>query len=200
MNKKYLHHQLTHLEAIKVRYLLVPFLIASTVSVVALRANNLHMIQLRNAVYAADKANSNVEGTLQNLRSYVYSHMNTNLDTGDNVYPPIQLKYTYQRLEQAAQAQAQAANVQVYTDAENYCQQQLPTGFSGRTRVPCVESYVTSHTVTAPTIPSAMYKFDFASPTWSPDLAGYSLIISVLLGVMVVLRLVGVRVLRYLTK
>lgn len=200
MNKKYLHHLLTRLRAIKVAYILVPLIISSTVCLLALRANNLHMIQLRNTVYAADQSNGNVEAALQNLRVYVYSHMNTDLAAGDNVYPPIQLKYTYQRLEQAAQAKAQAANTQTYTDAENYCQAQIPTGFSGKGRVPCVEDYVSSHTVTAQVIPAGMYKFDFISPTWSPDLAGYSLVVSVLLGLALLVRIIGAFLLRQLTK
>lgn len=156
----------------------------------ALRHNNLEMVQLRNAVYQADKSGNNVEGALYNLRTYVYAHMNTGLSTNGSVYPPIQLKYTYQRLLQAAQAKAATVNAQLYTDAQEYCQATIPNGFSGRYRVPCIESYISSHggqeTVS---IPSAMYKFDFVSPRWSPDLAGYSLLLSGLLGILLFIRL-----------
>jgi hypothetical protein len=164
------------------RILLVLFIASSLVSLVALRHNNQTMVKLRGAVYTADKNNANVNGALNNLRAYVYAHMNTNLTSdGNSIYPPIQLKYTYQRLQAAAQASVDASNSQIYTDAEIYCQQQDSTDFSGHNRVPCVTQYVTTHGASAQAIPTALYEFDFISPSWSPDLAGWSLVVSGLL-------------------
>lgn len=157
------------------------FLISLLVSVAALRHNNQTMIKLRNAVYIADKNNGDVNTALNNLRRYVYGHMNTNLSSGNNaIRPPIQLKYTYQRLQAQEQAQVQAANSKLYTEAENYCQAQIPANlsFSGRARVPCVTDYVTTHGISPTAVPAALYEFDFLSPTWSPDLAGWSLVFS----------------------
>jgi hypothetical protein len=34
-----------------------------------------------------------------------------------------------------------------------------------------------------------MYKFDFVSPSWSPDLAGFSLLLAILFGAATVLRI-----------
>lgn len=143
-----------------------------------LRTNNLHMVKLRADVYQADKTNGNVQVALTNLQHYVTLHMNTNLTPGhDAVYPPIQLKYTYQRL-QAATAQPRT-NEQVYSDAQTLCEQQNPTDFSGRNRVPCIQRYVSSHgAAAAKEIPDSLYKFDFVSPTWSPDLAGWSAVVT----------------------
>jgi hypothetical protein len=164
------------------RLLLALFLISAVVTLVALRHNNETMIALRGDLYVADKDNGDVNTALNNLRQYVYSHMNTNLSSGgDAIKPPIQLKYTYQRLQAASQAGVNAANSQIYTDAEYYCQQQDPTDFSGHNRVPCVTAYVTSHGTTAKAIPVALYEFDFVSPSWSPDFAGWNLVLSILL-------------------
>jgi len=138
------------------------------------------MVRLRNEVFTADKQNGNVEAALKNLQQFVYAHMNTNLDSGSSVYPPIQLKYTYDRLVQAEKDRVSAANSQIYTDAQTYCQQQIPTGFSGRGRVPCIDDYVTSHGTTAQTIPASLYEFDFVSPHWTPDLAGWSLVVTII--------------------
>ena len=161
------------------RILLVLFIASCLVSLVALRHNNQTMVKLRSAVYTADNNNADVNGALNNLRAYVYAHMNTNLTSdGNSIYPPIQLKYTYQRLQTAAQASVDASNSQIYTDAENYCQLQDPTDFSGHNRVPCVTQYVTTHGASAQAIPTALYEFDFISPSWSPDLAGWSLVVS----------------------
>lgn len=147
------------------------------------------MLKLRDQVYAADKSNGDVEAALENLRSYVGAHMNTSLTTDNgSVYPPIQLKYTYQRLVTAAEAQSSASSSQLYTQAENYCQSLNSSNFSGRSRVPCVENYVSTHGSSAPTISPSLYEFDFVSPTWSPDLAGWSLLVTVLLFVLTVVR------------
>lgn len=162
------------------KVLLILFIVSSLVAVFALRANNEHMIKLRNAVYAADKNDGEVNTALNNLRRYVYGHMNTDLSSGGNtIKPPIQLQYTYERLQ--AKAQANANNRGLYTAAENYCQARIPNGFSGRYRIGCVDNYIMSHGGTAaPEIPPALYEFDFVSPTWSPDLAGWSLVVSAL--------------------
>lgn len=190
MDNRHLHHLWTRIRPVKTWYLLLAFVVCGTVCVFALRQNNLHMISLRNQVYQADKDNGDVEAALRQLRSYVYAHMNTNLSAGaDAVYPPIQLKYTYQRLAEAAQTQTEAANSQIYTDAQHYCEQLYPGSFSGGPRVPCIQSYVTSHGVKASTVPDSLYKFAFASPAWSPDLAGWSLAATAILGLAAALRL-----------
>jgi hypothetical protein len=140
------------------------------------------MISLRDAVYTADKNNGNVEQALQNLRTYVYGHMNTDLAAGPNaVHPPIQLKYTYDRLAQAASQRVETANSNLYTDAQSYCQATIPNGFSGRYREACINQFVTTHGASAQSIPKNLYEFDFVSPKWSPDLAGWSLIATILL-------------------
>lgn len=140
------------------------------------------MIILRNQLYTADKNNGDVSGALNKLRQYVYSHMNTDLSSGGNsIKPPIQLEYTYQRLESAAQASAN--NSGLYTEAENSCQAQIPASvsISGSGRISCVQNYIMTHGgQAAAAIPAGLYEFDFASPTWSPDLAGWGMLASVL--------------------
>lgn len=155
------------------------FALALTFGVIAvfsLRANNLHAIALRNEVLLVDKNNGDVEAALQKLRVYVYSHMDTDLSSGSSVYPPVQLKFRYDRLVAAEKERVQAEMAKVYTDAQKLCEQQNSTDFSGRNRVPCIEQYVTNHTITERPIADDVYKFAFASPDWSPDLAGLSLL------------------------
>lgn len=190
MNKRRLHHFWTKARKVKPTYLLIITLLCGAVCTLALRSNNEHMVKLRSNVYTADKAGTDVEAPLRQLQSYVTSHMNTSLTTGNNsVYPPIQLKYTYQRLLQAESATAGASNTQLYTEAQNYCQAQIPTGFSGRGRVPCIEQYIESHDTTLPQVPTALYEFDFVSPKWSPDLAGWSLLATIIFGLLFVVSL-----------
>jgi hypothetical protein len=156
---------------------LILFLISGLICLAALRHNNTTMIGLRNDVYAADKANANIEGALDKLRAYVYGHMNTNLSTGNGVKPPIQLGYTYARLQENA-----AQNSSLYIDAKNYCEAKIPASqsISGRGRIDCITQYVTDHGAKPANIPQGLYQFDFVSPTWSPELAGWSLVATII--------------------
>lgn len=169
------------LQGVKPIYLLAAAGVSCIVCIAALQSNNIQMGKLREAVYTADKNNTDVSGALTNLQHYVTSHMNTNLTpTRNSVYPPIQLKYTYERL-QAANA-SNSSNEQVYSDAQAYCEQQDGSDFSGRNRVPCIQQYVSTHGASVPkAIPDSLYKFDFVSAKWSPDLAGWTVVSTIAL-------------------
>lgn len=181
MDKQYWHHVWTKLRPIKPWYFLLVACVFASIGVMALRSNNLQMANLRAAVYAADKNNGNVQRALQDLQVYVTSHMNTDLSAGPNApYPPIQLQYTYDRAVTKAGDEATAANRKIYTDAQKYCEKLDPVDFSGHNRVPCVQQYIQNHGATPPIIPDSLYKFSFLSPSWSPDLAGWSLVAAAL--------------------
>lgn len=169
---------------------LVVAIISGAICVFGLRSNNEHMIVLRDAVFSADKNDGDVNGALKNLQTYVTAHMNTNLSTGNgSVYPPIQLKYTYDKLVAAQTNSIHDQKTQLYNQAQIYCQQLDPVDFSGRNRVPCIENYVQTHNVTSVTIPDSLYKFSFASPTWSPDLAGWTMLTAIVSIVLFILSL-----------
>ncbi len=181
-DKRQLYHLWKRMQGISPWYFLAAAVLCGAIGVFALRANNLYMAKLRDAVYTADKNGSGVTEALQKLQVYVSGHMNTNLSSGPNSpYPPIQLQYTYDRAVQAAGDAASAANSRIYNDAQHYCEQTIPNGFSGSYRISCVQTYIDQHGVKLPTIPDSMYKFDFLSPSWSPDFAGWSLLATVLL-------------------
>jgi len=170
------------LKGISARAWLYLFIAAALVCLLSLRHNNQQMVKLREAVYAADKDDKDVNLALNNLRRYVYGHMNTDLSSGNNnIKPPIQLKYTYQRLYEDKVDKIQTQNQKIYTDAQKYCQS-INQAYFGTTRVPCVQNYVVNHGVKAAdiSIPAGLYQFDFVSPVWSPDLAGFSLLAMIL--------------------
>lgn len=155
------------------------FILCSLISVMALRGNNQTMVELRDAVYEADKNSGDVSLAVNNLRRHVYAHMNTNLSSGGNaIKPPLQLKYTYERLQQAEKQRVDTVNEKIYTEAQGHCERQNPASFSGGGRVPCIEEYVSRNGAQPNKIPAGLYQFDFISPSWSPDLAGWSLILS----------------------
>lgn len=178
MKNKNLYHHQSRFPKIRPWYFFVASAISLFIAVPALQANNLRMGELRAAVFEADEKNGDVSKALTELRDYVTTHMNTNLSAGSNaVYPPIQLKYTYERLREANIKQT---NERLYTDAQIFCEQQKPNDFSGRSRVPCIEQYVENGGAAQRAVPENLYKFDFVSPLWSPDLAGFSVLTTVL--------------------
>jgi hypothetical protein len=177
MNKRHLHHVWRFYRHVKPRYFVVLIIVFGAISLVSLRHNNVQMIKLRDAVYAADKNGGDVEGTLRKLRQYVYGHMNTSLATGPNaVHPPIQLKYTYERLQSQQQVSTGQGSA-LYTQAQGYCEGQTSIGSEV---ISCIQQYIASHGGQVATVPDSLYKFDFISAKWSPDVAGWSIAITVI--------------------
>jgi len=183
MAHRHLHKAHSKLQPISLWYFLAAALISGTVCVYAMRQNNLTMVSLRNEVFAADKKGGDVEKSLKNLQRYIYAHMNTNLNSNNSVYPPIQLKYTYERLVEAEKTRVTNTNERLYQDAQTVCQPQAQA-----TRLTCVGDYVTAHSAKEQPIPASLYQFDFVSPSWTPDLAGWSLAVTAILVTLFTLR------------
>lgn len=183
MHKRKLHHILVQLRAVPRWGFLVAAITFFVIGIFAYRNNNVTMLRLREAVFIADEQDGDVEGALRALREHVYAHMNTDLASGESaIRPPIQLKHTYERLL-AKEYEGQADNEGLYTEAQNHCERVLPNAFLGRDKLSCMLEYLDSHGAKVEetvNIPSALYKFDFASPRWSFDLAGWSFILSVI--------------------
>ncbi len=180
MTERRWHLTRQKLQPVSPWYFLVAFIIFSTMSVIALHNNSVTAIKLSQALVKADEQNGDVETALRKLRQYMYSHMNTGFSDSSSIKQPIQLKFRYERLVAAEKARVDALNAKIYPDAQAFCEQQFPHGLSGGGRVPCIQQYVLDHGAKEQPIPDALYKFDFVSPTWSPDLAGWSLVLAVL--------------------
>ncbi len=184
MNKKRLHHFRTRLLKINYWVFLAAFLLSATIAVFALRQNNLNAISLRDELIKVDEQNGDVESAIDKLRLYIYGHMNTDLASSTSVYPPIQLKHRYDRLVAAEKERTGQANTNtIYNDAQKYCETHFPQSFYGAGRLPCIQNYIDSHpapSVEEKQIPDALFKFNFSSPVWSPDLAGWSLFFAAL--------------------
>jgi hypothetical protein len=188
-HKRKLHHVLNLVRRLNYFVLLGACLLSLAIAVFGLRHNNQEMVKLRTAVFVADEKNGDIEKSLRELRSYVYAHMNTNLASGANaVKPPIQLKYTYERLMASNASNYQAATAKVLDDAQNTCIAQYPGNVFSQPRLDCAKTYAASHPVTQKTIPDDLYKFDFVSPGWTPDMAGWSLVVSGLFMLIFILR------------
>jgi len=192
MHKRKLHHLLVMLRPISYWYFVVIFVLSSFAAAYTLRQNNLKAIDLRDNLLQVDKKNGDIEAALKELRAYTYGHMNTGLSSDTGIYPPIQLKYTYERLVAAERRRVEGENKDVYAEAQRDCERRFPQGLSGGNRLPCITEYVDKHGKTGAQpreVPDGLYKFDFVSPAWSPDLAGWSLVIAFLALILLITRL-----------
>lgn len=191
MHRKKINKIWKTFKAIPIAYFIVACVVMVMVSAFALRSNNQQMITYRDAVYQADEENGDIEDALRDLREFVHGHMNTNLSSGQTaVYPPIQLKHTYERLVVAQQEELRTQNETIYSAAQAHCEQLHPESYSGGPRVPCIRDYVSERGVQSTPVPDGVYKFDFVSPSWSPDFAGFSILITVFLALITIARMV----------
>lgn len=180
MDKRKLHHIWRYLRRVHPWYFLVLSLLFGVICVKALQHNNIEMGRLRENVFLADKNGGDVEAALRELRTHVYGHMNTSLETGSNgAHPPIQLKYTYERLQAEQQKNLGANNSALYGQALQECNAQGQTATAQDT-INCIENFTAARGVHLADIPDALYKFDFTSAKWSPDLAGLSMVATAL--------------------
>jgi len=191
MNKRQLHHLLVRMKPISYWYFVALVVVTGSFALLALRHNNVRAIQLRDELAQVDKENGDVEGKLNELRVYMHTHMNARLSNENAIYPPIQLKYTYERLSAAEKKRVTTANEKIYNDAQKTCEALLPRGLSGSSRLPCIQQYIDAKGTQETPVPDAQYKFDFVSPIWSPDLAGILVVASLVFLILLVIRLIA---------
>ncbi len=167
---------------------LATLVLTAFLAVGSLRHNNQTMGELRTAVFIADRDDGDVERALQQLRDHVIHHMNADLvqnretGVGAQAEKPIQLVHKYYRDTLAAHQsvidQLSSDMVDALGQARSICEvDTVPIS----ERLACLQRETQRlGGVTYPAIePLAkdFYVFDYVSPSWSPDLAGWSIVI-----------------------
>ncbi len=204
-NKRKLRHWLKIIRQAKTWQLLVVLVLLSFLSATLLRLNNLGMIERRDAVIAADKKGDREEArrTLVELQRFVAGHMNTSLEKG------VSLKEIFQQDYQTALTAAASTNnpaSEVYQKASLECQARFQGGVESfrNDYVACVSNAVSNlppEQQQEAALPRASaYTYNFSSPLLSLDLAGISVLLTVALGLVIVVRLVALYWLRWLIK
>lgn len=202
-DKRRVRQTIKDLQRIKTWQLLVLLILAVFIAATFLRLNNIGMVDRRAAVVAADKV-GNQDNTIQrlyDLQQFVSAHMNT--DLGKGVY----LQATYQRDSQAALNQAsgdQNPNGNIYKKAQEVCAPRFShysTAYLQCTTGELAKYPASSNLITAVKLPAASaYLHDYESPLWSPDFAGWSVVVCIILTLMIVARLVSIGILKLLLR
>lgn len=202
-----IHRWLRRVRALKNWQLLVLLLIMTIVSATLLRLNNLGMVERRSAVITADAKGDKeaLRTSIVELQNYISAHMNTSLTGG------LYLSKTYERDRDAALAAAENAtnpNSAAYQQASIECRARWQGGVASfrNDYVQCVVEKVASMAPQSdPTaglrLPKAdAYRVSFASPLWTPDIAGVSVLVCVLLILTIFARLITLLILRLLLR
>jgi hypothetical protein len=199
VDKRKIRQRIGWLQRVKTWQLVLLLIVVSLVAATFLRLNNIGMIERRTAVFNADKA-GNVEVTqarLFDLQRYSSAHMNA--DSGV-VYLEEQSRRDTEAAIQSSSANNATDNINRQADAT--CKAQF--GGYSQAYVQCFASELAkvpsgSATSQKAELPSAsLYRHEFTSPLWSPDFAGFSLFVCVFLAVVIVVRLLGLALLRVL--
>lgn len=203
-NKRQWARQLAKLQQVKTWQLIVMLLLVTLAAAIFLRMNNQNMIEHRQAVLVADEKGdpAKIKSSLVDLQHYVSHHMNT--DLGSGVY----LQESYKRASRAAVNQAREANNDsgaAYRQAADECQNNFTGGTSSfRTDyVQCVVNKTTGldDPQTKLNLPNNnLYRYSYASPAWSLDLAGFFVALMALLILVIVIKIVYAIVLRLLLR
>lgn len=199
-NKPRIRHVIHVIRTVKTWQLVVVLLLCILGSASLLRLNSLGMSERRTAVLAADEAGDDVKlrASIVDLQRYVSRHMNTNLGNG------FYLTKSYERDRDAALASANSSsnpNSSIYQQAAVECRARFRGGAASfrNDYVQCVIERVSALSPQADTaldinLPRAdAYKISFASPLWTPDLAGIA--VAICGGIILVLLLRGLSLL-----
>lgn len=203
VDKKQVKFKLNQLHRFKTWQLLILLILSIFVSATFLRLNNIGMIERRSAVITADnKGDVTVtQNRLYDLQRYVSAHINT--DMGRGVY----LESSYKRDVQAAYDSVSSGNNpngNIYKKAQEICAPRF-THYSYAylqcTTGELAKYPASDNLINSINLPQAnMYLHSFSSPVWSPDFAGYSLIVCALISIMILARLTSVIILRIMLR
>jgi hypothetical protein len=190
------------LQRVKTWQLLVILLLVGFVAATFLRLNNIGMIQRRDAVLVADKTGNEdtIQSRLYDLQRYIAVHMNT--DSGP-LYLEGQYRRDAQKLVDAAKNDDNP-NGNINVKVEAVCKPQYTVWSAAY--VQCFTDELSKYPPSPDptqnvTLPStSLYRHSFASPLWSPDFAGWSVAVCLVILIMIITRLISLGVLHLLLK
>ena len=187
-----------------------------------LRFDHLKMHADGKEITSQAEIDQNLTTTLTNLKQYTESHIIINFieKNGRNVLTfgtgPFYLENQYNRKATTALAEAENQlkqtgdnnpNGNIFAKAMEICKPQAiahgwawnsPGYLNCMTGVinsyPSTDQLTTSLAANIP--PTSLYRYDFSSPVWAPNLAGFSVLLCLLIFILILLRFIGFLILR----
>lgn len=201
--RRKLKGRLKKIQAVKTWQLVLVFILMAFISASLLRLNNVGMIERRDAVMSADQSCDRevLKNRLYDLQRYVSSHMNTNLGERGVALEGL-YNCDYQAIFEKQQ-NYQNEHGNVFKKVQEICAPRYSS--NSQAYKDCVNSELAKFSqgqdlVDAVTLPTEPYYHSFVSPKWSPDFAGFSVLITALIGVMIIFRGFSMLILRIILK
>lgn len=180
-----------------------------------LRFDHLKMVELRAAVFEADKSEDDaaIQAALTNLRDFVFTHVVVNITESNGAQSitlgtgPFYLENLYLRDANAAIAAAEAElsndanpNGNIYAAVAAICQPQaIENGWQWYSQpyLDCWTSELAKYPasdqldvrLTADVPSTELYRRNYASPIWSPTPAGFALLACVIILAIILIRI-----------
>ncbi len=204
-DKRQVRRNIKRLQHVKTWQLVILLLLFGFIAAIFLRLNNIGMEQRRTAVLAADKTGDQqaIKSRLFDLQRYVSSHMNADMGA---IYLQDQYKRdTQQTIDQAGNSNNPNGNV--FKKAQEVCAPKYENlGGYSLAYQQCVINQLNKYPA-ANSIQNSLhlpkadaYRFSYVSPLWSPDFAGFSVLICLLIILVIIGRLVSLGALRAILK
>ena len=206
-------HRLKRIHIWQLILILIPLLfIAATL----LRFDHLKMVELRDAVFAADEAEDDaaIQSALVALQEFTVSHIVVNVVESNGIQSvilgtgPFYLEHQYLRAANAAIEAAESEivddsnpNGNIYAAVSAICkplaiqngwawnsQGYLDCWTSELAKYPASDNLETNLTADVPS--TELYRHNFASPVWAPTWAGWVILICILLLLVIIIRFI----------
>lgn len=213
IDKKKTKFRIKRLSQIKTWQLVILLIMSGFISATFLRLNNVGMVERRESVENADKAGDivNLQQRLYDLQRYVSTHMNA--DPGK-----IALDHTYKqmydrKLKEFEEEIKNQSNNDTVSKVRAVCDARARQGGYGRATTQADPRYVSCINEEWEKYPAAKvanlqfeapstepYYHTFVSPIWSADYAGWSLLVTIFIAMIIVMRLVVLGMLKLMLR
>ena len=213
IDKKKTKFRIKRLSQIKTWQLVILLIMSGFISATFLRLNNVGMVERRESVENADKAGDivNLQQRLYDLQRYVSTHMNA--DPGR-----IALDHTYKRmydrkLKEFEEEIKNQSNNDTVSKVRAVCDARAQQGGYGRFTTQADPRYINCINEEWAKYPAAKttnlqfeapstepYYHTFVSPIWSADYAGWSLLVTIFIAMIIVMRLVVLGMLKLMLR
>lgn len=202
-DKGRIKQDIKNLQRVKTWQLIIMLIIVGFVAATFLRLNSIGMVQRREAVINADKQGDQADTVdrLYDLQRFVAAHMNTELGRG------VYLEQSYNRDLQNWQENQYGAsnpNGNIYKKAQEVCAPQFSR--YSYAYLQCTTNELAKFPAAADPASDTSkprqeaYIHSFSAPVWSPDFAGWSILVFGVILLLILIRLISLGILQLMLR